>query len=83
MFRWSDNFANNLGIRHKFEKYLKESCMCSDEQFPFKYFPKYLFIREISPKMSGLFFGGLQEWVNKAGHFWCPRYSGSGHINLL
>ena len=38
-----DTIDNNLKIKNAFRKYLKETCWkCSDEHFPFKYFPKYL-----------------------------------------
>ena len=49
-------FKNNLGIKRNFIKYLKESCcMASDYHFSFKYFPKYVLVRKIFPKLSGLF----------------------------
>ena len=41
-------FENNFGMQHKFTKYLKESCrQCCDEQFSFKYFLNFAFVREI------------------------------------
>ena len=47
-------FENNLRIDHGLTKYLKESCgVSSDLCFAFKYFPKYVFVRKISPKSGG------------------------------
>ena len=64
VFHWKivictyDAFENNFKIKYKLVIYLKESCkLSSHEQFPFDYFPKDSFIREMSPKLSGLFFG--------------------------
>ena len=48
-------FLNDLRIKRKFTKYLKESCcLTSVEHFSFKYFPKNAFVIKIFPKMSGL-----------------------------
>ena len=53
---YSDTFQNNLGIKQKFTKYLKESCwLTSLLQFSFNYFSKNAFVRKIFPKLSGLF----------------------------
>ena len=53
---YSYTFENNLGIKPKFTKYLKESyCLASDEHFSFKYFHENTFISKIFPKSSGLF----------------------------
>ena len=53
---YSHNFKDNLGIKHKFLKYLKESCcMASYEQFSSKRSQENAFIGEIFPKSSGLF----------------------------
>ena len=50
-----DTFENIFGMKQQFEKYLKESWRkSSDEQFSFKYFHYTAFVREISPKLSGL-----------------------------
>ena len=49
-------FENNLRIKQKFTKYLRESCcltLCL--HFSFRYFPKNAFHRKIYPKLSGLF----------------------------
>ena len=44
-------FGNNLGINHKFTKYLKESCGADfDQHFIFRYFLKIRIVKEISPK---------------------------------
>ena len=53
---YSHTFVNNLGIKRKFTKYLKESCcMASDQHFSFKPFPQNAFVRKIFPKSSCLF----------------------------
>ena len=53
---YSDTFQNNLGIKQKFAKYLKESCwLTSLLHFSFNYFAKIAFVRKIFPKSSGLF----------------------------
>ena len=50
------SFENNLGIKQKFTKYLKESfCLTSGQHFSFKYFPKNAFVRNIFSKLLGLF----------------------------
>ena len=49
-------FENNLGIKEKFTKYLKESCcLASDQHFSFKCFSENAFVSEIFPILSGLF----------------------------
>ena len=51
-------------MKHKFVKYLKESCKkSSDEQSSFKYFLNIAFAREISPKVPGGFGSYRNEWV--------------------
>ena len=57
IFVWSfDTFENNLEVKHKFTKYLKESCGLEfNQHFSFKYFPKIPFVNEISPKSLGGF----------------------------
>ena len=46
-----DTFQNNFVINQKFTKHFKGSCELDfDQLFPFKYFLKIAFIREISPK---------------------------------
>ena len=53
---YSHTFGNNLGIKHKFAKYLKESCcLASDQHFSFKCSPENAFVSKIFPKVSGLF----------------------------
>ena len=50
---------------HKFEKYLKKSCLCVfDQHFSFKYFSKNCLGREISSKMSGGFGHSRHDQVN-------------------
>ena len=44
-----DTSENNLKIRHRITKYLKESCSF-EEHHSIKYFLKIAFVREISPK---------------------------------
>ena len=52
---YSYTFENNLGIRQKFTKYLKESCcLASDQHFSFKCFLGTAFVNKIHPKLSGL-----------------------------
>ena len=49
-------FQNNLGIKQKFTKYLKESCcLASDKHFSFKCFQENALVSKILPKLSGLF----------------------------
>ena len=49
-------FENNLGIKQKFTKYLREGfCFTSGQHFSFKYFPKKGFVRNIFSKLLGLF----------------------------
>ena len=49
-------FENNFGTKHKFTKYLKESCRQHfDEHFSFKYFRNIAFGRQMSPKLLGSF----------------------------
>ena len=56
-------FEDNFEMKHKFAKYLKESCrLSSDEQFSFKYFLEVAFVREISSKLSDSF------WLLQASH---------------
>ena len=41
-----DTFGHNVGIDHKFSKYLKESCVLDiGQHFSFKYFLKIAFVR--------------------------------------
>ena len=57
---YSNTFENNLGIKQKFTKYLKESCcMASDQHFSFKFFPQNALVCKIFPKSSGLFLAVL------------------------
>ena len=52
---YSHTFVNNLGIKHKFTKDLKESCFCaSDQHFSFKYLLKKLLLVESNPFWSML-----------------------------
>ena len=47
-------FKNIFRIKHKFAKYLKESCrLSSDEQLSLKYFQYIIFVKERYPKLSG------------------------------
>ena len=42
---FSHTFDNNLGIKRKFTKYLKESCcLASDQHFSFIVFSEYAFV---------------------------------------
>ena len=51
-----DDFKNNLGITHKFTKYLKEGCVLDfDQHFSLKYFLKFVFVKEILLKSSDNF----------------------------
>ena len=44
-------FEDNFGMKHTFEKYLKESCRYgSDKQLSIKHFPNVAFVGEIPPK---------------------------------
>ena len=53
---YSHTFENNLGIKQKFKKKLKESCcLASDQFFSFDFFQKMLLLSKIFPKLSGLF----------------------------
>ena len=55
---------NNFAMKHKFAKYLKESCSWnSDEQLSLKYFLNIAFVREISAKPSDRFGCYRHEWV--------------------
>ena len=46
-----DTFENNFEINKRFKKYFKRSSyLVSDEYFSFKYFLKFDFVGEISPK---------------------------------
>ena len=57
---YSHTFQNNLGIKQKLTKYLKESCcLTSFYHFSFKYFQKKSFVREILPNCQACF--GLSE----------------------
>ena len=62
---WTYNtFGNNFRINHKLTKKLKDNCaLRSKEHFSFKYFPSYVFVRKISPKVSGGFGCFRREWV--------------------
>ena len=49
---YSHTFENNLGIKQKFTKYLKEShCLASDQHFSFKCFPENASVSKIFPKL--------------------------------
>ena len=49
-------FESNFGICHKFTYYLKETFELGfDQHFSFKYYVKIALVREISPKLSGVF----------------------------
>ena len=53
---YSHTFENNLRIKRKFTKYLKESCsLASDKHFSFICFPESAFVGNIFPNLSGLF----------------------------
>ena len=42
---YSHTFDNNLGIKRKFTKYLKESCcLAADQHFSFIVFSEYAFV---------------------------------------
>ena len=61
-------FENNFRIKHKFAKYLKESCrLSSDEQIFFKYLLNISFVREILTKLSGGFGCYRRECVEITG----------------
>ena len=64
---YSHIFGNNLEIKLKFTKYLKESCcLTSDRHFSFKCFLENAFVSKIFPKLSGLFWPLCQcKWVKK------------------
>ena len=52
---YSHIFENNLEIKRKFTKYLKESCcLASLQHFSFNYFPENASVSKIFPKLSGL-----------------------------
>ena len=45
-------YENNLGIKQKFTKYLKENCcLASDQHFSFKYFPKNASVWKVLSKI--------------------------------
>ena len=53
---YSNTFENNLGIKQKLTKYLKESCcLTSDQHFSFKCFPENASVGKTFPKLPGLF----------------------------
>ena len=53
---YSHTYENNLGIKQKLAKYLKESCcLASDQHISFKSFPENASVGKIFPKLSGLF----------------------------
>ena len=53
---FSHTFVNNLRIKRKFRKYLKESCcLDSDQHFSIECFQENAFVSKIFPKLSGLF----------------------------
>ena len=53
---YSHTFENNLKIKQKFTKCLKESCsLASDRQFSFICFPENAFVSNIFPNLSDLF----------------------------
>ena len=53
---YSHTFENNLKIKQKLTKYLKESCcLASDQHFSFKCFPENASVGKIFLKLSGLF----------------------------
>ena len=57
-------FETKFGMKHKFSKYLNESCRKnSDEYSSFKHFLYIAFVREISPKLSGGFGCYRHDWV--------------------
>ena len=59
------SFCSIFGIKHKFTKYLKESCcLSSDQHFSFKWFPENAFAGEIyhkspRPVLAALSFNGV------------------------
>ena len=58
---YSHTFENNLGIKRKFIKYLKESCsLASDQHFSIKCSQKKASVSKIFHKSSGLY--GRFEW---------------------
>ena len=60
-------FENNFGIKHTFQKYLRESWwLVTDWHFPFKYFLEKAFVRELSVKESGGFWCRSHEQVSGA-----------------
>ena len=57
---YSHTFENNLGIKQKYKKYLKESCyLVNDQHFSFKCFPEKVFVSKILQILSGLFSAAL------------------------
>ena len=53
---YSDTFQNNLRIKQKFKRFLKESCWLTILlHFSLNNFAKNAFVRKIFPKLSGLF----------------------------
>ena len=53
---YSNTFENNLGIKQKLSKYLRESCcLTSDQHFSFKCFPENASVGKTIPKLPGLF----------------------------
>ena len=53
---YSHTFENIFWIKQKFTKYLKESsCLACDQHFSFKCIQENVFLNEIFPKLSGLF----------------------------
>ena len=52
----SHTFLNNLGIKRRLTKYLKESCcLASDLHLSFTCFQENASVRKIFPKLPGLF----------------------------
>ena len=69
---YSDTFQNNLGIKQKFTKKLKESCwLTSLLHFSFNYFAKNAFVRNIFPKLSCLFW--LRCYLSVPARCWQPQ----------
>ena len=64
---YSDTFQNNLGIKQKFTKYLKESCrLTSLLHFSYNYFAKNAFVRKniskiVRPVLAALSVNGLRK----------------------
>ena len=57
-------FENKFGMKHKFAKYLNESCRKNcDEYLSFKHFLHIAFVREISPKLSSSFRRYRHDWL--------------------